>query len=744
VRHLRSDRSGLIAAVTVLGLCALARAQAPSPSPLSFPTQAEAITVDVVVVDRAGHPVRGLTRDEFTVLEDGRPQAIVGFEPREMAEPAVPPLAGPAAPAENAASNQAAGKGGRTLVVLVDDQGTSPVAMQQVKEAIGRWLRERAAPSDEMTILSVTGDVWWSDTVARGREDLLAVLARIQGKRTGTAGSETMSEQEAYRITTFESGGEGFDFIPPSGEIAAGGGPGPLPAVPILTNSISVVDRVARRWLDLGLCCWCSPTCTYDCDPPLRKCKSRVRLSAVEVQAAWTRRATMVLDALERLSSQLAALPGRKQVLLVTEEFQRDVLLEGRVRTVVDAAQRGNTAVYFSGALGLTGLSTYGVESTAPPRPGDIGAMMAEEQTLSVAGGSELAEMTGGATTGGNDLAAGLERMAEDSSAYYLLGYQPERLPDGRWRKLEVKVARPGVKVRARRGYRALPLAPARRAPADERKAPPPLLAGGDRGALPLRMASYVQGPDGAGSARVLIVLELDSGRVRLEKTPEGARASLDLSILAVARDRPKVIPLGQELDVTLKEGDAEGWWALFRDVRLPPGVAQIRATVRDRATGVVGTVHQRVEVPDVDAPYLSTLVLSDRTQPPLAPGEPPRLVPAAHRGFPARGPLFCQYELFSFAGRSMPGVARVSGSYMLRRPDGRVLTLVPPTAIATDGHRVVRRLAIPLDDLEPGPYELVVTVEDHLARRTLSARESFHVEPASSDTASPGSPPAP
>ena len=59
-------------------------AQEPTPVPPSFPAQVSAITVDVVVLDKSGAPVRGLTRDDFTVLEDGRPQTIVGFESRDV------------------------------------------------------------------------------------------------------------------------------------------------------------------------------------------------------------------------------------------------------------------------------------------------------------------------------------------------------------------------------------------------------------------------------------------------------------------------------------------------------------------------------------------------------------------------------------------------------------------------------------------------------------------------------------
>jgi VWFA-related protein len=721
-----------VAALALLGLAMAVQAQAPAPP--SFPTQAEAITVDVVVLDRDGQPVRGLTREDFTLLEDGRPQAIVGFEARHAPEPAVPAQAAPL-PEERVATNAAPATPGRTFVVLLDDQGTGPMVMEQVKASLGTWLRTRAAPGDEVTVLSVSGDVWWSDRAGPGREDLLAVLGRVKGKRLNTANTETMSEQEAYQISTYEGRSEGSLLSSSRGEPAQaqGGGAAPsrLAMTPHVTDSASVVDRVARRWLDLGLCCWCSATCTYDCSPPLRKCKDRVRLTANEVQDRWTRRAQVVLGALERVSSQLAGLPGRKSILLVTEEFQRDVVLESRLRGVVDAAQRGNTAIYFTGALGLATPSARGVEAKSRPTPGDFGALAAE-QALALAGGEELAEMTGGVATRSNDLAAGLERMAVDSSAYYLLGYQPERLPDGKWRKLEVKVARKDVTVRGRRGYRAAPLPPPvpARPGRPERKEPPPLVAGGDQRSLPLRLASYLQGPDGAGGARVLLALELDGDRVRVDRSEGGAKASLDLTVLAVSRDRPQVLPLGQELDLTLKESEVAGWWALFREVRLPPGVAQVRVSLRDKASGATGSVHQRVEVPDVEAPYLSTLLVSDRTQPPLQPGEPPRLVPTAHRQFAPQGPLFCQYELFSFGGRSLPGVPRVTGGYTLERPDGQVLTVTPPTPIANDGHRVVRRLAIPLDGLPPGPYRIVVTVEDHLAQKTLTARESFTVQP--------------
>jgi hypothetical protein len=61
-------------------------AQEPA-TPPAFPSRAEAITVDVVVVGRDGRPVTGLGREDFTLLEDGRPQTVVGFETRSLPKP---------------------------------------------------------------------------------------------------------------------------------------------------------------------------------------------------------------------------------------------------------------------------------------------------------------------------------------------------------------------------------------------------------------------------------------------------------------------------------------------------------------------------------------------------------------------------------------------------------------------------------------------------------------------------------
>jgi VWFA-related protein len=728
--------------VGLAGVLALAVATDSTPSGQadrsqpSFPAQAEAITVDVVVLDKDGQPVAGLTRDDFTLLEEGRPQPIVGFEARDARVPeAAARAAADAAVPERVVANVVEGsRRGRVLILVIDDLGLPPPMAQQLGPALARWIREKAEPTDEITIQTTSGDLWWSAEVGTGRADLVAVLDRLRGKRALPSSTEWISDVEAYQIVVHEGHGQAGELESSKGDKAsitiAAEEPSPPPPMEL---SASVLDRVATRFLEARSCVLVRAP-----RPAMFRCKEMAMTRAEEVYAGWSRRAGAVLDLVARVSADVAGLPGRKSILLVSDDFLRDVNLERRFRDVVDTAQRSNTALYFSRASGLTGPAFYTASGGGNPHPSDVATLGAEQMRLAVGGGDHLADATGGASiTTSNDLSAGLARMASDGAAYYLLGYQPSRPPDGRWHRLEVKVLRKGVEVRARRGYVAGPSLstraprkpPAADGGAEAAKRALPSLSAGARGEIPLRVASYLKGPDGAGAARVLMVVEIDGERVRTTETAGGEKARLELGILAVFRDQPRVLPLAQILELTLRPRD-KGWWAFFREVRLPPGVAQLRVRVRDSASGAQGVVAQRIEIPDVESTYLSTPLVSDATQPPRETGEPPQLVPTARRSFPARGTLYCQYEVFSFGGRDMPGVARVIGGYTLSRSNGEVVTTAPPTLIATDGSRVVRRLALPLEGMAPGAYDLVLTVEDHLANRTFTARERFEVVP--------------
>jgi hypothetical protein len=294
------------------------------------------------------------------------------------------------------------------------------------------------------------------------------------------------------------------------------------------------------------------------------------------------------------------------------------------------------------------------LESQAPPQSP---IELTEVNYLETSGTEQVAENTGGRSIRfNNDIFDGMTRVTDESSTYYLLGYQPEKAPDGEWRKLEVKVARPGLKVRTRRGYQATPpptlvasetqanLKAGKDAKAPKRPLDPAVMTSGAADALALRIAPYVLETGPEGLARVLVVLELDTSRLGLNRTGTRRSGAVDLTILGMSREQGKTFPLDERVRIDLEEKAAGGWMNLSRELRLPPGVAQLRVLARDVSSGLAGTVTARLEIPSLDRPYLATPIVTDRMI--TSGGQGPRLIPVAHRLFRAQGHLFCSYEV--------------------------------------------------------------------------------------------------
>jgi VWFA-related protein len=705
----------VLALSALLATILLAQEQPPVPA---FPAAADAITADVVVLDKDGRPVRGLAKEDFTLLEDGRVQTLVGFEARELTAPnpeAIPRIA--VAEGRVATNTGGSSRRGRTFAFLVDDLGTEVLPTEEAKKVIASWLNEKADPRDEVTLATTSSSIWWSDRIDRGRSDLLAVLGRIQGKKPKQPRAEWMSDWEAYRITVYE------DVTGASAD-----------ASPSIPNRLgSTLDRVANRWRENHVC--------------TSGCPTTVRARAMELYGAMTRRVQATLHAVERLSQGLAGVRGRKSIVVLSEGFLNDSHQTGFDRAI-ESSRRGNTAVYFIDLKGLAGLFFYGADqpTEARPNPADVSLMSMEEGFLETAGTEMVAEATGGTSVRNtNDLLGGLERVANESSTYYLLGYQPEKSPDGKWHKLEVKVSRRGLKVRARRGYQATPppwLEPRQlgsktqtgdRKTKDSSKGPkrpldPAVMTSGADETIALRVAPYVLEADKAALARVLVALEVDTSTIALQGVGERRKAALDLTILGVSRDESRTFPIDERVQLDMEGNAVGGWLTLSREVHLPAGVAQVRVLVRDVATGRAGTVTQRLVVPPLDQPYLATPILSDRVA--TRPDGSLRVVPVAHRRFRPQGRLFCVYEVFGMKDAEGKATTRVAGGYTLKTAGGRVVNAAPPTPIAMAlGGRAVRMILLPVAGAEEGDYELTLDVVDHATGRALTAHEPFTLE---------------
>ncbi|MBA3231456.1 MAG: VWA domain-containing protein, partial [Acidobacteria bacterium] len=122
------------------------------------------------------------------------------------------------------------------------------------------------------------------------------------------------------------------------------------------------------------------------------------------------------------------------------------------LRRIIDDANRWNTSFYTIDPRGLPVFDAP-IGPAAPPPPHiDAANLRNRHETMRM-----LAENTDGLSVmNNNDLDAGLKRISDDLTSYYLLGYYSTNTKyDGRFRAIDVKVTRPGVQVRARRGYRA-------------------------------------------------------------------------------------------------------------------------------------------------------------------------------------------------------------------------------------------------------------------------------------------------
>jgi VWFA-related protein len=178
------------------------------------------------------------------------------------------------------------------------------------------------------------------------------------------------------------------------------------------------------------------------------------------------------LDALTAVIDAAHLVPGRKSVLLFSEgiplESESDVM--DRFNAVTGRANRSGVSFYTVDAAGLRARSPSAKarktmrEFTAdPPRTDLTSSTVSPDEVMfgePYVALSRLANETGGAFVDNtNELERAARRMGEDLRSFYLLGYVPTNAAlDGRFRRIAVRVNRPGVTIQARAGYLALPL----------------------------------------------------------------------------------------------------------------------------------------------------------------------------------------------------------------------------------------------------------------------------------------------
>ena len=237
-----------------------------------------------------------------------------------------------------------------------------------------------------------------------------------------------------------------------------------------------------------------------------------------------------------------------------------------------------------------------------------------------------------------------------------------------------------------------------------------------------------------SGAVRTLIAVEADMRSLANLGGDDHPRTVVTLSIAAAHRDTGKVERLDQKIEVgaAARAGDRasaawdEGWLALSRDFDLRPGVNQARIVMRDEFLGRIGALTLRFVVPDASGLRLSTPLLTNRVS--LSRDGPARPILVAHREFTDADPLYFQFEVFG-AAAAKGAAPQVEASYELRRRNGDVVRRSDPSVVtpSADG-RLLRLVAVTLDGIAQGDYELVLRVADKATGQTRERVEPLRI----------------
>jgi VWFA-related protein len=679
-----------------------AGAQQPQKPPV-FRTNTELIEIDVVVIDKAGQRVHGLTKDDFILKDRKKPQAIETFtEVQREIERAteLPPL--PAETRMDVATNTSA-KAGRLVVMVLDDLHVWKGRADTVKE-IARKIVNDLGPESSMALIQTGGEHGVEVTDDRSR--LLGSIETFKGRRPSRRPIEVCDP--IGRPGDGENGG-----IPP--------------------GSCEVQELNANRSL-------------------LRALEDAARI----LGRGDKRRKAFILISENAAKDITGLFDGGEQIATIVDPspWQPAPAYEYQLLNTMNAMRRGNVATYSIDPRGA--VSTQKLQEECFPPPSIPDPCVGPEGSLidwtawvrQAQHGLEIvSEETGGfAVVNTDDFTGGISQIIADLDNYYLLGFYPADMKSTGYRNVEVEVkGRPDLELRYRGGYQVEAASP----PPKETDELSRLIGGAlPTNDLPLRLhAIPMPAPDtGTAADRVakvavaleltvptqsmkaadtdrllddirygLYAIDLKGAKVR-ERTGSGAKVAL--------RPRPGLAVVPDKVT-----------YEIVSELQLAPGQYQLRASATSDKLAAGGSVYLSFDVPDFSKTdlRLTDLVIAyaDGPHVPIArevprvfgghpPGRPLGVIPAAQlaprppvlpfeptldRTFTARDTL----RLFFKAVQRQPQPLKATISAMT--PEGKV-------ALTLDRQLTANRLSsldlsLPLAQLTPGAYRLQVVVTD-------------------------------
>jgi len=410
-------------------------------------------------------------------------------------------------------------------------------------------------------------------------------------------------------------------------------------------------------------------------------------------------------------------------------------------RDAIAAATRSNVAIYGIDPRGLTDLGDESIEIQSYPDDTSLGigpGSLQNELRLAQDSLRVLSDETGGfAVVNKNDFATAYQRIVEDNSSYYVLAYYPPDPRPGRLHKIDVRVTRPGLTVRARKGYLTPKKADAVTT-ANTKGPSTPELRDAIDSPLPvsgLTMHVFAAPFKGAApNASVLFGVELRGRDLQLVQN-----AKVLLSYLAI--DQNGKIKGGNTDSLSMpnlkpetKARIEQTGLRMLNRLDLPPGKYALRVAAHDTNGGNVGSVQYDLDVPDFQkTPFsISGLVVTsglgaalptvraDEQLKPVLPGPP-----IALRSFPQNDEIALFAEVYDNEASKPHKVDIVT---TVTTDEGRVLFKTDETRDSSDlggkrgGYGYTTR--VPMKELAPGKYVLKVEAKSRLGNEPPVARE--------------------
>ena len=538
----------------------------PARAQVTFKSGVDLVRFDVRVVDSAGRPITDLKPEEVVIEEGGRRLPVMLFQ--RVTEPAESYVdAAMRAVTAQVSSNDAFPRG-HLYILIFDQEHITAGNEQRARMAAEQFIRTRVRPSDRVALFAIPGpgpQIGFTADKTRALNQLQSIRGNYQ--RTVSTPFGTMAIYEAHRVLQGDEklmadvmdrmrGETGVDTVNSSagtpGRFTAGGEEPSITRRLLIENSRAVVnqtDGASRQFLQ--------------------------RLADV--------------------IAQFRDVEGRKTAVLFSEGFFQDNLSRELEQVAAAAAQ--SYCVFYTLDLNQRSAPLNEAQPSETVLASEIQARIAPLSTLAVETDGTMV-IDAGARSG-----AALNRIAEQAQDYYLVGFTPSaeaRASRGNYRRVSVKVTRPGAQVSARTGYAMTP-APT---PADRKRAIDTVLgAPFAQQGLKVDYTTYVMKAPSAGQHRVILSVNAD--------LPVRSHAGDTADVVFVARDihDGRVVASGSDtiaLPAESRPGAPLGsgtWRAQFS---VPAGDYMMRLVVREPG-GLTGSADRRFDVrpltgPDVTA----------------------------------------------------------------------------------------------------------------------------------------------